>query len=81
MTFPYLKVVCYHCQKSGIVSHDGNVRTKGWTDSPRMVYGEEDRMFVFSRVYKCLSCSGKLYSHSPKFIMNLPYHVFNFNLT
>ncbi len=72
------KITCTSCHRSSTIALGGKknlIRTKGWTKNPRMVYGNDDIMFVFTRVYYCSDCKTYLFSHNPEIFSLLPYEV------
>ena len=82
LTFPHAKLTCSNCKNSDVVDIDdtkrkgrSTMRAKGWTASPRIVYDYSDRIFVFSRVYKCSICKSKTYSYDDQLLNALPYEV------
>jgi hypothetical protein len=70
VSHPNCKITCPYCLDNG-----DKIKLKGFLDSPRMVYDENDRIFVFIRRYFCTTCNRKLNSSSASFISHLPLQV------
>ena len=67
-----------NCSATGVAgghNEDSPITTKGWPNAPRIVYGHDALVYVFTQVYFCSRCKKKVFSHRPDFLGSLPYHV------
>lgn len=78
--FPMLKIKCFKCEKASTVvettthSLKSLIRLKSWT-APRIVYGEDDIIICFSRIYECSNCDSKIVSSKRNVLNSFPYYV------
>lgn len=71
--FPKVLVKCPTCENKIKL---GDLGLRGWTE-PRIIYGEDDLIFAYFRIYSCksINCSKRLYSNEDYFLSELPFYV------